>query len=130
MTFFKTVDVDTDGYVETIVDDLADDTAYQFCMMTYVDGSVFQVSALFCFTTEFDGITELNSPTVHIYPNPTTDFINIEGVDSQPITIYSLDGKLIKTVENTNVVDVRDLDEGLYLINIGGTIKKFVVEMP
>lgn len=130
MTFFKTVDVDTDGYVETIVDDLADDTAYQFCMMTYVDGSVFQVSALLCFTTEFDGITEINSPTVHIYPNPTSDFIHIENIEPQSVSIYSLDGKLVKTVEGTNVVDVRDLDEGLYLINIGGTIKKFVVEMP
>lgn len=132
MTFFKTVDVDTDGYVETIVDDLADDTAYQFCMMTYVDGSVFQVSALLCFTTEFDGITELNSPTVLIYPNPTSDFIHIDCRDvpwcvSTPITIYSLEGKLIKTVEGTNVVDVRDLDEGVYLINIGGIIKKFAV---
>lgn len=135
MTFFKTVDVGTDGYVETIVEDLADDTSYQYCMSVYHDGSIFLVSNTFYFTTEFDGVDELQNTNISIYPNPTSDFINIDCKDvpwrvSIPINIYSLDGKLVKTVENANVVDVRDLDEGLYLINIGGTIKKFVVEMP
>ena len=61
------------------------------------------------------------------YPNPTSDFICIKNIEPQHVTIYSLDGKLIKTVENTNVIDVRDLNKGVYLINIDGTIKKFEV---
>jgi len=74
-----------------------------------------------------DAITEINNPEFHIYPNPTSDFIFIENIEPQQVTIYSLDGKLIKTVENTNIIDVRDLNEGIYLINIGGKTKKFVV---
>jgi len=135
MTFFKTVDVDTDGYVETIVEDLADDTSYQYCMSVYHDGSIFLVSNTFYFTTEFDGVDELQNTNISIYPNPTSDFIHIDCKDvpwrvSIPINIYTLDGNLIKTVEDTNIVDVRDLNEGVYLINIGGVIKKFIVETP
>lgn len=128
MTFFKTVDVDTDGYVETIVEDLADDTSYQYCMSVYHDGSIFLVSNTFYFTTEFDGINELENTEISIYPNPTSDFIYIENIEPQLVTIYSIDGKLVKTVENANVIDIRNLNKGVYLINIGGIIKKVTVK--
>ena len=128
MTFFKTIDVATDGYVETKVEDLADDTSYQYCMSVYHDDGIFMVSNTFYFTTEFDGVDESQNANINIYPNPTSDFINVEGIDPQTITIYSLDGKLVKTVEGTNVVDVRDLDEGVYLINIDGIVKKLIID--
>lgn len=129
------MDVATDGYVEAVFEDLEDDTEYGFQMSVYHNGVLFLASSYFYFTTEFDGVDELQKANISIYPNPTSDFIHINCSDvpwsvSTPITIYSIDGRLIKQVENTNIIDIRDLNEGVYLINIGGVIKKFIVETP
>ena len=123
---YHEVEIGTEGFVEVIIDDLLDNTYYMFSMNAEMEEGGFISSGPHWFTTEFDGITELNSPTVHIYPNPTSDFINIENIEPQLVTIYSLNGKLVKTVENANVIDVRDLNKGVYLINIDGRIMKMV----
>jgi len=122
------VDVATDGYVEAVLENLEENTDYMYYLyLEYEDGIFTTSGAPRWFTTTLDAITEINNPEFHIYPNPTSDFIFIENIEPQQVTIYSLDGKLIKTVENTNIIDVRDLNEGIYLINIGGKTKKFVV---
>ena len=122
------VDVATDGYVEAVLENLEENTDYMYYLyLEYEDGIFTTSGAPRWFTTTSDAITEINNPEFHIYPNPTSDFIFIENIEPQEVTIYSLDGKLIKTVENTNIIDVRDLNEGIYLINIGGKTKKFVV---
>lgn len=127
-TDYHEVEMGTEGFVEVIIDDLLDNTYYMFSMNAEMEEGGFISSGPHWFTTEFDGITELNNSTVLIYPNPTSDFIYIENAEPQTITIYTLDGKLIKTVESANIIDVRDLDEGLYLINIGGKVGKVIIE--
>ena len=127
-TFSSVVDVATDGYVEVFLENLADETDYEYMLCFYHNGSIYTASGLHYFTTEFDGISEISNNKIQIYPNPSSDFIIIENIEPQQITIYSLDGKLIKTVENANVVDVRDLNEGIYLINIDNAVLKFVIQ--
>ena len=122
-----TVHVDTDGFVEATMEPLLADTQYLYLLgVTFSDG-FYQEFGTGYFITEVDGINEISNNDIHIYPNPTSDFIHIENTEPQSVTIYSLDGRLVKMVENTNVVDVRDLRKGVYLINIDGTIKKFAV---
>lgn len=53
--------------------------------------------------------------------------VNIENIEPQLVTIYSLDGRLVKRIENANIVDVRDLNKGVYLINIDGVAKQLFV---
>lgn len=131
-TDYHEVDIALEGYVEAIIEDLLDNTDYMYSMsVEYSDGGFVGFGPRW-FTTEFDNITEVNNADIQIYPNPTSDFIHINCKDvpwcvSTPITIYSLDGKLIKTVENSNIIDVRDLNEGIYLINIGNMTRKFAV---
>lgn len=63
---------------------------------------------------------------LHIYPNPTSDIINIHSDDifqeKLDFSIYSIDGKLIKklTRQNKNEisVDVSMLKNGLYFIRV------------
>lgn len=71
-----------------------------------------------------DGYTNINENlevVKNIYPNPTTDLINLEfnNNEQKNIQIYSLNGKIIKEVisyENQISLDVSNLDQGLYLI--------------
>lgn len=63
---------------------------------------------------------------LQIYPNPTSDVINIHSDDlfqeKPEITIYSIDGKLIKKYISQNMnnfsIDVSKLTSGLYLIKV------------
>ena len=54
---------------------------------------------------------------IHVFPNPAYDKIYIATNNLKNVEIYNLNGKLIK-VENKNVLDVSDLESGLYLIKV------------
>lgn len=52
-----------------------------------------------------------------IYPNPSSDFISITSKeDIKKITVSSLEGKTVLTVENTRNVDVSKLSKGVYIL--------------
>lgn len=79
------------------------------------------------------GITETNPTTPNIYPNPATDFLQIENIsDKTVIAIYSIDGKLQKslTVPENGIVKIKELAEGIYFIKFqnekGIVCKKFI----
>ena len=122
-----TVHVATDGYVEATMEPLLANTQYLYLLgVTFSDG-FYQEFGTDSFITSVDGINEITADVIQIYPNPTSDFIFIENIEPQSVTIYSLDGKLVKSVKNTNVIDVRDLDKGVYLINIDGATQRIII---
>jgi hypothetical protein len=59
---------------------------------------------------------------VRVYPNPTSDYIHIEGLETgTSIELYDLSGKLVKNekLKNNNaVLDVQSLPAGLYTLKI------------
>jgi len=62
------------------------------------------------------GNSNFNKNKLSIYPNPTSDAVNF----SQEVTsvhIYDMSGKLIKSLSNTNKINIRDLTSGTYIIN-------------
>ncbi len=125
---YQEIEIDTEGYVEAVIADLEPNTAYTFSMsIEYSDGSFIGFAPHWFTTLDNTGIVESNNPEISIHPNPTSDFIFIKNIEPQLVTIYSLDGKLVKTIENASVIDVRDLNEGIYLINIDGVIKRLLV---
>ena len=56
---------------------------------------------------------------ISIYPNPAQTIVNINGVD-QPFTvsIYDMSGRRVTFVENEHTIDVMDLEQGFYIIDI------------
>lgn len=79
----------------------------------------------------------INEVNLNIFPNPTTDVLNIEMKDGiiESVAIIDITGKLVKTFNtNTNSnatsVNVKDLASGNYVINIatteGVSTKKFI----
>lgn len=56
---------------------------------------------------------------IEIYPNPTSDFLNVKTEDLTLINIYNLNGQLIQSYSNDDdvmIVDVSDLENGVYII--------------
>ena len=54
-----------------------------------------------------------------VYPNPTTGEVSIEGVlNNFEIQLFSVSGRLMKTYENDNTLNLGALPNGLYLLNL------------
>lgn len=125
---YHNIEVEQAEHVEVVIDDLLDNTVYQYVIQWRYDEINYTSEGPKYFTTEVDGINDITYSDVKIYPNPTSDFIYIKNMEPQSVSIYTLDGRLVKTVENANVIDVRGLNEGAYLINVDGKVSKVFIE--
>ena len=65
-------------------------------------------------------IPELTNSTIHIYPNPAIDIINLEvpGNLKYDANLYDLNGRLISTTKNKSVIEIQALPFGIYLFEI------------
>lgn len=65
------------------------------------------------------GVSDQDIVSISIYPNPTSDFISIKGIENiNSIKVYSILGALEKEVFNTNQIDISELSSGIHLIKI------------
>ena len=73
-------------------------------------------------------LTEVNGQKITIYPNPTTNFLNISNlnlISVKNIEIYNhLGQRLIQSNTIQNQIDVSNLSEGLYILTIETTDNK------
>ena len=66
----------------------------------------------------WDGVSE-NTLSVSIYPNPFHDIVTIEGEDLRQVQLYSVDGRLVKTISvSGSSCQIEGLDRGVYLLRI------------
>ena len=70
--------------------------------------------------------TELPTIEVELYPNPTTDVINVKGLDTYNTTeyqVFNLNGQLVKRGSFNEQIYVSDLPSGVYILsmNVDGT---------
>lgn len=57
------------------------------------------------------------SPTVKIYPNPSSSYVEFDGLIPRQVDILGINGKLFKSeVNNTSQVKVSDLPSGVYIL--------------
>lgn len=67
------------------------------------------------------GIVEPVIPEVNIYPNPTRDWIKIDGLlENSDIYIFDISGKLIlsQKYQIDEMINISDLNVGMYIVNI------------
>jgi len=81
---------------------------------------VFHLTDIF----DYDGVEEQegwSGDGVGVYPNPSKDLVRIYGVEATEVRVYNVLGQLVKHVQDTNEVNMSDLQEGLYLLRITDT---------
>ncbi|MEQ8472152.1 MAG: cadherin domain-containing protein, partial [Marinoscillum sp.] len=63
----------------------------------------------------------LKAPTIEleIYPNPTSEYLYIKGVDFRTVKIFDLTGKVVIT-SDAPMINVRELPNGVYTLLIDG----------
>jgi hypothetical protein len=69
------------------------------------------------------GIEDSELLKINIFPNPTTEFLNISGVEAgKLVSVLSMDGRLVRlfTATGKDFISVGDLAPGLYELKIEG----------
>ena len=81
---------------------------------------------------DWDGISE-NTLNANMFPNPTQDNFTIQCDGMRLIEVYSMDGRLVKSLSvNGSECVIEGLGNGVYLVKIGtnkGTFTKKIVKM-
>ncbi len=145
-TFTETNCLDAGCYTFTINDSYGDGICCSYGSGSYTvtdassivlaSGATFTSSEAtdFCLTTgrNSTGVVrrQVESVNSRIYPNPTSDFINVEFVNGKVISakIITLEGKVIKTEVNNNRINVSELEPGVYFISIKMESEKVIEE--
>jgi hypothetical protein len=118
--------------------------------MWYKEGAHVQIATVYTLTssaggpytgaTYVSGDVGINNLTdiisaFNLFPNPTSDFINIETQQKSEIEILNIAGQLIKSItanENTTSMDISDFAKGMYFVKVktekGIAVKKFIKE--
>lgn len=66
-------------------------------------------------------------PTFSIYPNPSSDKIYITGLNTKSeIKFFTITGKLIKSLETQNEINISDLPKGVYIIELNDYKQKLI----
>lgn len=57
---------------------------------------------------------------IKIYPNPTSQYLHVEGEDIKSIDIFNILGNPVQSLDfnNSNIVDVASLSSGLYMLRV------------
>lgn len=64
-------------------------------------------------------LDDFETAEVKVYPNPTSDYINVASTTTiDKIELYSILGKKIHEVNNTNTVDISNFNSGVYFVQL------------
>jgi parallel beta-helix repeat protein len=74
------------------------------------------------------GINNTHMDEVILYPNPCSNYLNINNNKFDRIYIYRLDGTLIynKLIKDKSRIDVSELETGLYIVKLDDTIIRLI----
>lgn len=88
----------------------------------------FEITKYVC--SEPTGEALVSNKTMEIYPNPTTDSFVIKGVATGTAKLYDAAGKLVMqiTVDEDTYVDIENLANGVYILDVNGVKSKIVKE--
>ncbi|MFQ3336501.1 MAG: hypothetical protein ACI8RY_001372 [Urechidicola sp.] len=92
-------------------------------ILEYVEKHYFAYfSKTYCSTASLEERNDLGY--ISIFPNPTTGLIYLKGSSpNSKIDIFSMDGKLVKSINYTENVDLSRLKNGVYLLRVSSERK-------
>lgn len=112
------------------------DAAGEFTYTVIVDDGNETVSESVSFIViDNSGVDEIGSGKVSVYPNPASSVININGLNdfsNLNVKIVNIHGQIVKIVDNSLEINVKDVEQGVYFLNIdcdgNKIIRKIVLE--
>ena len=117
----------------TQIDEILERTAVKFTEHKSNDYGSGRIDALAAVNAvDYDGVNESHSKAV-VYPNPSKGDFTIVGEGIKVVSVLSIDGKLMKTIEvNGNECRIEGLPNGIFVLKIdteNGVIVNKIVRM-
>jgi len=104
---------------------MAIDMQHCYAVQSVFEKGVSDLSEAAC-ANYFTGIDE-NDGMVNIFPNPTTDKVNVECVGMSQIDVYNVEGKLVRSIQvEDDSCQIDNLDSGIYMLRIRKGDETFV----
>ena len=125
----KIVVESSENVFETELGDLQIDAVYYLRPFAILDNKTIYGSVSVIDTSKESNIDIDTKNRIKTYPNPSTNFISLSGLmETKNYVIYSTSGKeLVRGSVYYNKIDVRFLDQGLYLLKLADIeIIKFI----
>ena len=100
-------------------DELEMSTIYVVKAFAIVNGETFYGQET-TFQTWMEGVNELEN-TLKVYPNPTSNVLNIEGEGMSSIEVYNAIGQRVMSMEvsgNSTQINTQSLNNGVYFLRI------------
>jgi hypothetical protein len=72
--------------------------------------------AISTFNWLFNSVNENELQALHVYPNPSSDFIRIKNFDPKTVHVYDVTGKQVEVSLKGNQVDIRSLNSAIYYL--------------
>lgn len=73
----------------------------------------------FIYPSGIQNTSRKNADKLQLYPNPVSDFLNIVCKETfYTISLYNVNGQLTGTYQNENILDVSELQNGLYYLQL------------
>ena len=112
--------------VSYIDEDLESGTYNYAVSAVYEDGESEKATATVNLTVS---ISENNEIAFMMYPNPAENYVTIESAKAADVKIYSISGQMLSQQnisEGTSIIDLSDLNAGIYFVSVNGTMVKVV----
>jgi hypothetical protein len=75
------------------------------------------------------GISKIVTTNFSVFPNPTSDFININSDKNiKSINLFDLNGKRVISTSSITKIDVRHLDNGIYILSLDGKTQQITIQ--
>lgn len=74
----------------------------------------------------------VKASNVEIYPNPTSDVLNVKGMTPASVKVFAMDGKAVPVAFDGSIINMHKLPAGAYIVQItdkeGNTVSKRIVK--
>lgn len=72
-------------------------------------------------------LDQLQLSSLSIYPNPTTDILNIAAADNSVVSVYNVAGQLqMQTILQNGQISISNLVDGIYFVNVDNHTSRVV----
>lgn len=82
-------------------------------------------AALYKLDLSLTGVSEIQNELINLYPNPASDYFHFATTQNVMVHIYTVSGQRVKSARSTRV-DIRELPEGTYIVDICGSSGKIL----
>ena len=102
-------------------------TGKYYARVTLTDYDTINVSKIVPFEILTLGISEKTENKISVYPNPASNFVTIETIQYEKVTIWNLFGKNVLSGFTNTQIDVRSLSNGTYTCKVRNSGMQLII---